>query len=478
MSETIQLVGLDFGTTTSSAVVASARLTRAAATDRVELDQVRECYRSPMVFTPLGDGDCLDVPRVEAHLDAWLAAGDVRPAEVFGGGALLTGLTAQKDNAAALVRLIRRRLGNALVATADDPCLESWLAFMGSCAGLSRAHPEQAILNLDIGGGTTNLALGRAGEVLRTGCLFVGARHLQIDPGGYRLVKVSRYARALFDHLGVRKGPGDCLSEAEVASVLDFYVGLLKAAAAGAPEPFAGPVARLHEQMPFRLPAGVGDIAVTLSGGVGELVYAHLRGEPWPPTTHYGDLGIDLARRIVGSPAWAEHLRRYRPASAGRATVYGLLRHSTEISGSTLFLPRPEILPLPDVPILGGLGAASDDAQIRELLELVRRSARGGCLRVSVGGQGAAAVRALGQQIARVLREVSFPATHPLVLLVRENVGKSLGHYVTQWGALPLNLVVLDEVTLRDAQYAHLGAAHGPVVPVSFYGLNAQGDSP
>jgi ethanolamine utilization protein EutA len=479
MSTTIQLVGLDFGTTTSSAVVASARLTRAAATGRVELDQVRECYRSPMVFTPLDEHDRLDLPRVEAHLDAWLAAGDVRPAEVFGGGALLTGLTAQKGNAAALVGLIRRRLGNALVATADDPCLESWLAFMGSCAGLSRAHPEQAILNLDIGGGTTNLALGRAGEVLRTGCLFVGARHIQVAPGGYRLVKLSRYARALLDHLGVHKGPGDCLSDAEVAAVLDFYLNLLEGAAAGAAEPFAGPVARLHEQVPFRLPAGVGDIAITLSGGVGELVYAHLRGEPWPPTTHYGDLGIDLARRIVGSPMWAERLRQYRPASAGRATVYGLLRHSTEVSGSTLFLPRPEILPLADVPILGRLSAASeDDAQVRHLLELVRRSARGGCLRVSVGGQGAAAVRALGQQIARVLREVAFPAGHPLVLLVQENVGKILGHYVTEWGALPLNLVVIDEVTLRDAQYAHLGAPHGQVVPVSFYGLNAQGDSP
>jgi len=37
--------------------------------------------------------------------------------------------------------------------------------------------------------------------------------------------------------------------------------------------------------------------------------------------------------------------------------------------------------------------------------------------------------------------------------------------------------VVIDEVAPRDAQYAHLGAAPGQVVPVSFSGLNAQGDS-
>jgi len=32
------------------------------------------------------------------------------------------------ENAAGLVDLIRRRLGQALIATADDPCLESWLS--------------------------------------------------------------------------------------------------------------------------------------------------------------------------------------------------------------------------------------------------------------------------------------------------------------------------------------------------------------
>src|SRR6476620_11025085 len=101
-----------------------------------------------MVFTPMLDGDRLDLTAVDRLLDGWLEAGRVQPSELFGGGALLTGLTAQKENAAALVALIRRRLGDALVATADDPCLESWLAFMGSCAELSRSHPDVAFLNL------------------------------------------------------------------------------------------------------------------------------------------------------------------------------------------------------------------------------------------------------------------------------------------------------------------------------------------
>src|ERR1051326_4114022 len=163
MDRSVTLVGLDFGTTTSSAVVATARLRYDAVTGRSELSQLRESYRSEMVFTPMC-GDELDLEQMESYLQSWLTA--TRPEDIFGGGALLTGLTAQKANAAALVHLIEGRVGEALIATAEDPCLESWLAFMGSCAGLSRDYPDMSIINLDIGSGTTNLALGRNGEVL------------------------------------------------------------------------------------------------------------------------------------------------------------------------------------------------------------------------------------------------------------------------------------------------------------------------
>jgi ethanolamine utilization protein EutA len=469
MSEPVQLVGLDFGTTTSSAVVATARLTHNAVTGRTELDQVQQSFRSEKVFTPLC-GDLLDEARLEAFLDAWLSTGCVCPERVFGGGALLTGLTARRTNATALVQLVRRRLGQALVARADDPCLESWLAFMGSCAALSRAHPETSILNLDIGGGTTNLALGRAGEVSRTGCLLVGARHFQVEPGSYRLVRLSPYARSLLDYLGISRACGDGLDERERVAILDFYVGLLESAVRG--DRFADPISRLHEQVSFRLPAEVGSLALTLSGGVGELVYAHLQGGSWPSTTAFGDLGIDLARRLVSSPLLGPHLQLLRPATAGRATSYGLLLHSTEISGSTVYLSNLALLPLSDVPIFGSISDNSFEAPLRDLLQLVRHSSHGGCLQVTLASAGAATVRALGGRLAKIVREIDMPRERPLVLLVRENVGKTLGHYVTDWGSLPVQLMVIDEIAVRDAQYVQIGRPRGQVIPVSYYGLN------
>jgi ethanolamine utilization protein EutA len=482
----VYLIGLDFGTTTSSAVIAGAVLTRNSVTGRTELSQVRERFRSGMVFTPF-QGDCLDQERLAEYLESWLAAGQVKAEEIFGGGALLTGLAARAENAAALTDLVRRRLRDALVATADDPCLESWLAFMGNCAGLSRARAESWIINLDIGGGTTNLALGRGGEVLRTGCLFVGARHIQMRPGTYTITKLSPQARSLLEHLGIAKASGQSLSHMEVEAIVDFYVRLLHAAVTGNRAVFDEPVARLHEQVEFRLPQSLDKPIITFSGGVGELVYNALEGRPFPPQTYYGDLGIDLARRLIADRVGGDQTEIERqpwpiladaPYRGGHATVYGLLQHSTQISGSTLFLPHPEDLPLADLPILGTVREDSSEEDLDGLVDLARRHARGGCLRVELANPGLDGVRVIGRRLAQALRKLSFPSVHPLVILVEQNLGKVLGHYITEWGALPLHVVVVDEISVRHAHYVHLGGMRDQIVPVSIYGLDAQGEKP
>jgi hypothetical protein len=41
-----------------------------------------------------------------------------------------------------------------------------------------------------------------------------------------------------------------------------------------------------------------------------------------------------------------------------------------------------------------------------------------------------------------------------------------------------VDLVVIDEVAPRDAQYVQVGTPRSQVVPVSFYGLNEPGDVP
>lgn len=473
----VSLVGLDFGSTTSSAVVASARLERRWATGRTELEGFEERYRSPFVFTPFR-GDTLDLAGISALLDGWLAAAGVRAEELFGGGAILTGLAARRENAADLGRLVRARIGDAVMATADDPCLEAWMAFMGSAAALSRAQPDTPVLNLDIGGGTTNLALGLGGEVIRTGCLFIGARHIEVTPGSYQIVRLSEHARAVLAHLGIPKREGDALSPGEVQAVVDLQVARIEAEVDGREGALAAPVEKLLRQVALRLPEGLPRAALTFSGGVGELFYRHLRGEPLPETTRYGDLGIDLARRLLASPRLTEGARV--PASTGRATSYGLLRHSTQISGPTLFLPRPEALPLTDVPIVRRLASSAPAEEIEAAVALARRSARGGCIEVHVEGRGPEVLKELGRRLSSALARENASPERPLVILLAANVGKALGGYITAWGRRPMNVLVLDEIAPlgQDAQFVQIGRMRGDVVPVSFHGMNPRREAP
>ncbi|HEY2250129.1 MAG TPA: ethanolamine ammonia-lyase reactivating factor EutA, partial [Planctomycetaceae bacterium] len=275
---TLLLAGLDVGTTTTSLMVAQASLVRNCITGRNELGSVVPIFRGEPVFTRYRGGK-LDIESVERRLDRWFAAAGLEFSAITGGGALITGLAAQSSNAPELTQLIKNRFQNAVVARADDPCLESWLAFMGNSLELSRAEPARAVVNLDIGGGTTNIAWGLAGEVLRCGCYYVGARHIEVEPGTYRLKSLSAYGDELLFDFGFASKPGRDLTPSVVERVLDFYVGLLESAVIGRPFTANSKMAELHCQAEFAPPqppasaAGDGQPIITLSGGVGELAY-------------------------------------------------------------------------------------------------------------------------------------------------------------------------------------------------------------
>lgn len=467
--EKIHLLGLDFGSTTCSALVASARLLPNSITGRMEMGQAAILYRSALAFTPCIE-DCINEQALSGLLDRWLDEAGVDTSSFAAGGVIITGLAAQARNVATIKTLVRTRVGKVLFATADDPCLESWLAFMGSCVGLSRLHPETSFLNLDIGGGTTNLALGIDGEVLRTGCLFAGARHIQFVPGTYCITALSSYATRLLHDLKIDKTIGDTLSPVELQTILDFYIALIEAAVGGAQARLNEDPFRYHIQVPFVAPPGAAPV-ITLSGGVGELIYRRLGGVPLPSTTAFGDLGIDLAKRLLQSPLLSHDFTTHVPANFGHATVFGMCLFGTEISGTTLYLPDAGILPLADLPILARMDAKTSKVDMMRALELVGRSAAGGCIDIALEAPDAATIKRVGTNLANALRERELPGSRVLVLFVSQNVGKSLGCYASDWGRLPVKLIVIDELETRNARFASLGAIRANVVPVSLYGL-------
>ncbi len=159
------------------------------------------------------------------------------------------------------------------------------------------------------------------------------------------------------------------------------------------------------------------------------------------------------------------------PEGLGHATVFGLLRHSTELSGATLYLPDPTRLPLNDVPLVGRLNKNITDAQIAELLELVVSTGRPSALQVELDEQNLDDLRRIGKLLSDGFESRPQPRGTTLVLLVEANVGKTLGHYVTRWGKLKVDLIVIDEVPSRDAQFVRVGRQRETVVPLWLYAV-------
>ncbi|MFT5702251.1 MAG: ethanolamine utilization protein EutA [Desulforhopalus sp.] len=481
--DAVTMIGLDFGSTTSSAIVAHALVARSSATGRMTFGAPEIRYRSEPVFTPFKNNQ-IDETLLQEYLDQWLQESGIVPEQLFAGGAIITGLATEADNAGRITQLVKKRVGEAIIATASDPCLESWLAFMGSCSALSRCNPDHPIINLDIGGGTTNPAFGKNGAVLATGCYFIGARHFQFNPGTYTLTAISAYGQILIRHLGIAKTIGETLTAVERDAILDFYLDLLESIVCDNSETSCEPTTAAHTQVPLTIQRGDQIPIVTFSGGVGELIYQYSMGKPLPSTTHFGDLGVDLATRIARSPLLASSITDFVPENMGRATVYGLAIHSTEISGATLFLPNHEILPLQDLPIVGKITMEENAANIEKLLILVARN-RGGAIQIVSSKnetekpailQGPfvekhQGIKSLGQKVANILQAIEFAADTPLVLLAPGNFGKSLGNYATNWKKLSLNLVVIDEISDRNAHFVNIGRIHNNIVPVSFYGV-------
>ena len=260
----INLFGLDVGSTTCNAMVASARILKNCITGRRELGDVHNILRSDPEFTPFL-GAAIDESRLRQSVDRWIGDSGLDPAAISSGGAIVTGFAAQATNAAVVADLVRKRFGESLIVTADDPCLESWLAFMGNSLSLSREYCDSTVLNIDIGGGTTNLACGRNGEVVCAGSFFVGARHLLFRPGTYRLTGVSSELEQVLPSLGVTQRNGEELTPAKLDVVLDFFVSILEAAAAGDSTVLNREPAKRLQQAPFKSiidPAMI----ITLSG--------------------------------------------------------------------------------------------------------------------------------------------------------------------------------------------------------------------
>lgn len=429
MGEPLLSVGIDVGTSTTQ-VIFSRLTVENRANDYTVPDLAitgREIlYRSPVSFTPLVSETELDAPGIrDLVLQAYGDAG-VAPKDVATGAIIITGETARKENARVVLDALDDFAGEFVVATAG-PDLESVLAAKGAGAADYSRETGKTLLHMDIGGGTSNLALIENGEITQTGCLNVGGRLIRVEAG--RVTYVSPVLRGLCD---LRPGcPGDEASLRPVISLLEEALCTAAGLRRG-PVPESLLTNRLIDLPPE-------PVTLSFSGGV-----AALLANPPEASFPYGDIGVLLARAIRAGQLWdCAHILS---PEAIRATVIGAGCHSTQLSGSTVFA-RQLSFPLQNLPVLAlsaGEQSLSPEALARRMGELAGRWEEGPAA-VFLPGLPNPTFREL-EALAEGLLPGLRRLPEPHVVVTREDQAKALGAMLGT--RLPGPLLCLDSLSL------------------------------
>lgn len=450
--ERLLSVGIDIGTTTTQLVFSRLTLRNEGAAFSVPHFAIAEkevLYRSAIHFTPLLSDTRIDAIGVRDIVAREYAASGFAKSDVQTGAVIITGETARKENAREVLDALSGFAGDFVVATAG-PALESVLAGKGSGAqAYSEAH-RCAVLNLDIGGGTTNLALFENGILQDTGCLNVGGRLMKFDPDG----TLTYLSPVLRPHCAFSLGQR--LTEAELQGVLRLLVDVLCRAVRGA--------GGIDDFITDKAVTVTGAPLLSFSGGVADLIDDKPR-----ESFAYGDLGVLLGRAIFRSPLCQNRFLRAKETI--RATVIGAGSHTTELSGSTIFYDRVRF-PLKNLPV-AALTQQEEALEPPALAERIRAKTAlfsGGTPAVlalhGLKNPRFAELCKLADGVALGLRQRA-ESGEPLIIAVRADMGKALGQAVGM--LLPeAPLVCLDSVALDEGSYLDIGApvAGGQVLPV------------
>src|SRR5205807_4000479 len=101
-----------------------------------------------------------------------------------------------------------------MVAVSAGDSLETVMAAHGSGAVARSIRDNSTIMNVDVGGGTSKIAICRAGRVSEITALDVGARLICLDPNG-RIARVEEAGHRFGGELGLRLAVGTELALSE-----------------------------------------------------------------------------------------------------------------------------------------------------------------------------------------------------------------------------------------------------------------------
>ena len=449
-------VGIDIGSSTSHLMFSRLVLARRGREYFSGYTVIRReiIYRSPVILTPfLSDNTRVDAAKLTPFFQQCYEQAGLTPSEIDTGAVITTGEAAKKENTAAIINILAEDAGK-FVCAAAGPNMEAVLAAHGSGAVKhSFKHTNdghETILNVDVGGGTSKVAVVRGGQVLRTCAINVGSRLVAWNSEGI-LTRVEEAGARVAGSLGLTAEVGRKLGVPERETLSEKLTDLLFEVLERRP---LSPLARSLMITPELGYDGPLDLVV-YSGGVAEFVYGEEKG-------HFGDLGSWLGRSIRDrNRKWGISLGL--PAERIRATVIGASQYTVQVSGNTIFLSHPELLPLRNLPVVKlphfhhpvtretVSNSVGQNIRLLDLEEGTEKIALGITWDHEPEYQK---LRELAEGI-----KIALPKTLagglPVVLVFDSDVGKLVGHLLQECGVA--HVVSIDSISLRQLSYIDIG---------------------
>lgn len=461
-------VGIDIGTSTTQVIFSSLSVENTSGyftVPKISIVGKDILYKGEIHRTPLRTRTLIDGEAVREIVAAEFQKAGYTPSQTQTGAVIITGESARKENSEEVLRYLSDFAGEFVVSTAG-PDIESIVAGKGSGAAAYSEDNGVAVVNLDIGGGTTNAVIFDDGEVKSTGCLDIGGRLVTLDSAG-RIDYISDSAQQVASFAGIQLRKGDAARVEDLVKLCDGYAAVL--------EQFLG----LSEKTPLLdalKTAGSSDFilhpklrAVCFSGGVADFIYG-TQAEPF----RFGDIGVLLGQAIRRS-CICTAFRMIGAAETIRATVVGAGTYTTSVSGSTIDY-SDGLFPLKNVPVLRldtkeqVACFAGDASVLREKLDWFLR--QNDCRNAVIAMDGESdpsyiAVQRLAKSIVDAADSV-LSAGEPIMIVLRHDMAKVLGRQVRALLADKRPVISIDSIIVQQNDYIDMGRPlmDGMVIPV------------
>ncbi len=445
-------VGIDIGTTTSHLVVtkltfANASLVNAAPNLAITNREI--IYESEVLLTPLtATGEIAAKQTAELIERAYQTIG-LNKSDIDTGALIITGQSARARNAEAVSAHLAELAGSFVVESAG-PHLESALAARGSQAVDYSQKTGLTILNIDIGGGTSNYALVVEGTIIETACLNVGGRMLQFDWAKKTISAISDSAQLVitsnphFSELLV----GNTI---ETGLVSQFAQELAKTILLTAKAVTTYPELMLTSA----LSNSQGQIQIDeiwLSGGVASAFTEE-------DLTKFSDLGVFLAKALAAELTKQNTAYKIAPRAI-RATVIGAGLHTIQLSGSTIGFSA-ENLPLRNLKLIKVDATTRSSVATQINQQMQQREHRWQQFPVALVLTGIKKemlsftfLKDLAAELAQVF--VTSKACEPFVLVAEVDLAMALS-LILKGMLIDKRIITVDGINVAEGDYIDIG---------------------